>query len=144
MSVMIIEMKICDVAENDMLTAGNISAIANKIMNTALLARGAGWMDTMGLLLPTNGSNVNAPNDQRFAQIIVTALNQAKVSPKVQAAAFAQALAQALTTSGDVTETPDIIIAAALAANQTDSISQGFAQVREVSHVRRSRLCSGA
>ena len=122
-----------------MLTAGNISAIANKITNTALLARGAGDMDSMGLLLP-----INVPNDQRFAQIIVTALNQAKVSPEVQAAAFAQALAQALTTAGDLTETPDIIIVAALAANQTDSIRQGFAQVREVSHVRRSRLCSGA
>ncbi len=61
-------------------------------------------------------------------------LNQAAISPELQGQAFAQALTQALNTQGDYSEAPDIIIAAAMGANQINSITQGFAQVHEICH----------
>ncbi len=103
--------------------AGNISVIANKIGNTATLAREGGFDDTV-----VNEIKSNGPNDQKFAQMIVADLNQATISPEIQGQAFAEALTQALNTQAG-TEAPDIIIAAAIKANQTNSIMQGFAQV---------------
>ena len=110
------------------MVAGNVTVIADKIVNTAMLARDAA--------LPYNtsgGSPFNGTNDQKAAQTIVSGLNQATISPEIQGQAFAQALTQALNTLVE-TEAPEIIIAAAMEANQINSITQGFAQVREVWH----------
>ena len=105
--------------------AGNVSVIADKIGNTAMLAR-AGIYPVATFI--GSGIPFNAPNDQKFAQMMVMALDQAAVSPDIQGQAFAQALTQALNT-GEFSEAADIIIVAAIEANQINSITEGFAQV---------------
>jgi hypothetical protein len=97
-----------------------------------MLARAGGYP-----VATFNGSGIpsNAPNDEKFAQMMVMGLNQAAISPEIQGQAFAQALTQALNTQGDLSEAADIIIAAAIQANQINSIAQGFAQVRKLCHL---------
>lgn len=53
--------------------AGNVTAIADKMVITAMLARDGGYLTFQYL---------NSPNDQVFAQKIVTGLSQAGISPK--------------------------------------------------------------
>lgn len=111
--------------------AGNASVIADKILNTAMLARAGGYPSATSndSALPSNG-----PNDQKFAQMMVMDLTQAAVSPDLQGQAFAQALTQALNI-GEFSEAADIIIVAAIEANQINSITQGFAQVHKLCHL---------
>ena len=111
-----------------MLHPGNVSAMADELVTTAALARAAGLKADTD---PQSGAIelVNVTNDQYFAQLVVTALNQANIPSEAQAAVFIQALARSLTASGETSEAPDIIITAAVAANQVGSIAPGFAQV---------------
>lgn len=111
-----------------MMHAGNVSAMADELVTTAALARAAGLKADTD---PQSGpiELVNVTNDRYFAQLIATALNQAKIPSEAQAAVFTQALARSLTASGETSEAPDIIITAAVAANQVGSIAPGFAQV---------------
>lgn len=104
-----------------LLAAGNVSDIADKMVATASIARAVGF----DIGSDTSLESANVPNDQKFADIIVTALEQADVAPEVQASAFTQALTQSL--AHDEAEAPDVIIIAAIAANQVNSISQAFA-----------------
>lgn len=88
---------------------------------TASIANAAGFDPGFGI------TPANIANAQKFSDIIVAALMQASVSPEVQASAFTEALTQALAKESPSSEAADVIIIAAIAANQVDSISQAFA-----------------
>lgn len=64
--------------------AGNVTVVADKMVNTAMLARAVGLPYTSYYKHESNGTN-----DQMFAQMIVTGLNQAAISREIQGQAFA-------------------------------------------------------
>ena len=106
-----------------LLTAGNVSDIASRLLSSASLgARSGAGMGAGG------DNSPNGPNDQMVAQTIVTALKQAQVPSAVQAQAFAQAFAQSLGPA-EAYDTSEVLMIAAVSAGQTGSITQGYSQV---------------
>lgn len=106
-----------------LLTAGNVSDVASRLLTSASLgARSGAGMGSGG------DNSPNGPNDQMVAQTIVTALKQAQVPSAVQAQAFAQAFAQSLGPA-QAYDTSEVLMIAAVSAGQTSSITQGYSQV---------------